>query len=163
MPATPKTFKAGEQLFAEGEPSTSIFIITKGVVAVRKKKGSAFVEIARLRSNEVLGELSFFDRMPRSATAISISDVEAIEIDFGSLDHIYNSVPPYFKTIMAAVASRLRRANDTIRRLQSDVVQADDLKTLEADTESGGAETGGADIDEVAKILAGNSEPGEEK
>ncbi len=158
MAATPRSFAAGDQLFGEGEPSTSIFIIQKGIVAIRKKKGPAFVEIARLRSNEVLGELSFFDRQPRSATAIAITVVEATEIDFASLDKIYGTVPPYFKTIMGAVASRLRRANDTIRRLQKDTVSAADLKTLDSETESGGA-----DINEVEGILAGNIPESEAK
>src|SRR5579862_6117340 len=98
MSAIPRTFKAGERLFGEGEPSTSLFIIKKGVVSIRKKKGTKFVEIAHIRSNEVLGELSFFDRLPRSATAVATTEVEAMEIDFPSLGSLYSKVPPYFKT-----------------------------------------------------------------
>jgi CRP-like cAMP-binding protein len=127
MAATPRTYKAGEFLFHEGEPSNCIFIVSQGMIAVRKKKGTAFIEIARLGMNEVLGELSFFDRKPRSASALAVTDVEALEIDFGSLDKIYATVPDYIKTIMGAVASRLRRANDTIRKLQKDTVEATDL------------------------------------
>lgn len=132
MAATPRTFKSGEFLFHEGEPSSCIFIVSQGMIAIRKKKGSAFVEIARLGMNEVLGELSFFDRKPRSASALAVTDVEVLEIDFGSLDKVYATVPDYIKTIMGAVASRLRRANDTIRRLQRDTVEASDLTEKEA-------------------------------
>jgi CRP-like cAMP-binding protein len=100
-----------------------MYLIKKGTVAVRKMKGGAYVELARLYSNEVLGELSFFDRQPRSAAAVALTEVEVLEISFASLDSIYKNVPDYLKTIMASVADRLRKANDMIRRLQKNVVK----------------------------------------
>lgn len=128
MPATPKTFKPGDFLFHEGDSSNCIFIVQKGLVAIRKKKqGQAFVEIARLGLGEVIGELAFFDRKPRSASAFALTEVEVLEIDFGSLDKVYGTVPDYIKTIMSAVAARLRRANETIRKLQKDTIEATDL------------------------------------
>lgn len=127
MPAEPKKFKAGEYIFNEGEASTSIFIIQEGLVSIRKKKGDVFVEIARLGMNEVLGELSFFDRKPRSASALALSDSTVLEIDFQSLDKIYATVPDYIKTIMSAVAARLRRADDIIRQLKQETVAEFDI------------------------------------
>jgi CRP/FNR family transcriptional regulator, cyclic AMP receptor protein len=120
-----KYFRPGQYLFKEGEPSNCMYLIKKGTVAVRKMKGPAYVELGRLYSNEVLGELSFFDRMPRSAAAIALTEVEILEIKFDSLDKIYATVPDYLKTIMASVADRLRKANDMIRRLQKNVVTDD--------------------------------------
>jgi CRP-like cAMP-binding protein len=88
-------------------------------------KGGAFIELGKLYSNEVLGELSFFDRLPRSASAVALTEVEVLEIQFDSLDAIYAKVPDYLKTIIASVANRLRRANEVIRSLQKDVVSED--------------------------------------
>lgn len=121
-PAIQRFFKPSQVLFREGEASNCIYLIKKGTVAIRKMKGSGFVEIARIYSNEVLGELSFFDRLPRSATAVAMTDVEALEISFESLDRSYRTVPEYMRTIIAAVAERLRKANNMIRRLQKSVV-----------------------------------------
>lgn len=119
-----------------------MYLVRKGTVSIRKMKGPAYVEIARIYSNEVLGELSFFDRMPRSAAAIALTEVEALEIGFDSLDKIYTGVPDYMKTIIASVADRLRKANDQIRRLQknliidpgSEPVQSADEAALTQDT-----------------------------
>lgn len=121
-----KYYRPGQFVFREGEVSRSLFIIKKGTVSIRKMKGSAFVEIARVFSNEILGELSFFDRLARSASAIAITEVDAMEISFESLDKIYATVPDYMKTIIACMAERLRRADDTIRRLQKDVIKDED-------------------------------------
>lgn len=99
-----------------------MYLITKGTVAIRKMKGPDYVELGRVYANEVLGELSFFDRKPRSAAAVALTEVEVLEISFESLDAIYTKVPDYMKTIMASVADRLRKANEMIRRLQRNVV-----------------------------------------
>ncbi len=120
MPVSTKIFKPGEVLFLEGEPSYSIFIIRKGAISIRKMKGNRFVEISKVLSNEVIGELSFFDRLPRSASAVALIEVEVIEITFDSMESIYNSIPDYLKTIVAAMADRLRQANELIRLLQKD-------------------------------------------
>jgi CRP-like cAMP-binding protein len=127
MSSPPKTkvFAPGTYLFREGENSRSLYLIQKGSVGIRKAKGSAFIELARLYSNEVVGELSFFDRLPRSASALALTEVESLEITFESLDKIYENVPAYLKTIMASVADRLRKADDQIRRLQKDTIQED--------------------------------------
>ncbi len=116
-------YRPGQVLFKEGEASRSIFLILKGTVAIRKMKGPDQVELARIYSNEVLGELSFFDRSARSASAVALTEVETTEISFESLEHIYSTVPDYLKTIVASMAERLRKANDMIRRLQREVVQ----------------------------------------
>jgi CRP-like cAMP-binding protein len=119
-------FRPGQYLFREADPSKSMFIIKKGTVAIRKRKGTAHVEIARIYSNEVLGEISFFDRLPRSASAVALTEVQVLEIQFDSLDKIYEGVPDYMKTIIASVADRLRKANDMIRRLQKNLVFDED-------------------------------------
>lgn len=118
-----RTFRPGQYLFREGDPPASLYILKKGTVSVRKAKNSAYVEIGRIYANEVVGEVSFFDRLPRSASAIALTEVEAIEIQYDNLEKIYASVPTYMKTITAAMAERLRKADDMIRLLQKDIIR----------------------------------------
>src|SRR4051812_21905899 len=118
MSAEKKSYKSGETLFNDGEPSRSMFLIQKGAVSIRKKKGFGSVEVGKVLAGEIIGELSFFDHLPRSATGIAIIDVEAMEISYESLEGIYASIPSYMRTIMAAMAVRLRVANETIQQLR---------------------------------------------
>jgi CRP/FNR family cyclic AMP-dependent transcriptional regulator len=124
-------FRPGQYLFREGDPSSSLYLIKRGSVAVRKMKGANYIELGKVYSSEVLGELSFFDRKARSASAVAITEVDALEIDFESLDKVYDKVPPYLKTIIASVAERLRKANDQIRRLQKSTVTREGVETDE--------------------------------
>lgn len=118
--------KAGQFLFREGDLPTHLYIIKSGTVSIRKSRDGKDLEIAKLHSGEVLGELSFFDREPRSASAVAISDTELVQLSFDDMQAVYDSVPPYVQTIMVAVTNRLRKANDTIRRLQQDGIAGQD-------------------------------------
>jgi CRP-like cAMP-binding protein len=117
-----KYFRPGDYIFRENDQPHAMYLIRKGSVAVRKRKGHGEIEIARIHSNEVLGELSFFDRMPRSASAIALTEVEALEITFHGLEKIFDKLPPYFRAIIASVADRLRKADETIRRLDPEII-----------------------------------------
>lgn len=119
--AAQRIFKPGQYLFREGDMSNCMYLVKRGTVSVRKGREGNYVEISKIHSNEVLGELSFFDRRPRSAAALAISEVEVVEISFEALDKIYANVPDYLKTIMASVAERMRKANDLIRKLKKEL------------------------------------------
>lgn len=136
MAAVERVFKNGEYLFREGDPSQCMYVIVRGAVSIRKAKGSAFIEIAKVYANEVIGELSFFDRQSRSASAVAIGDVYAQEIDFASLDMTYQAVPKYLQTIMGCVATRLRKANETIRLLQNNIIKGKDSDIPKVDFEN---------------------------
>jgi CRP-like cAMP-binding protein len=123
-----RIFKANEVIFKEGDSSDSLFLIKSGSVAIRKRKGTGFIELSKLHSNEVLGELSFFDRKPRSATAVTLTDVNLLEIKFEALDVQYMKIPDYLRTIIAALADRLRKADSLIHLLQSDVTDGGHTK-----------------------------------
>lgn len=153
-------FRPGQYLFREGDPSGCMYLVKKGTVAIRKMKGGAYVELGRIYSNEVIGELSFFDRQPRSAAAIALTEVEVLEISFKSLDKIYEDVPDYLKTIMASVAVRLRKANDTIRRLQRNVIQESGEETQTNDEEGVPASDILSVTSEIEALLSGDTEAG---
>ncbi len=127
-----RVYRSGEVLFKEGDASTSMYLIKRGTIEVRKAKGSGHILIGRAYTNEVIGELSFFDRQPRSATAVAEGEVEVMELPFANLDKQYKQLPDYFRAILASVAERLRKANETVRKLQTQVRK---------DEESGGGES----------------------
>jgi CRP/FNR family transcriptional regulator, cyclic AMP receptor protein len=138
---TPKYFRPKDFIFKEGDTSQCIYLVRKGTVAIWKRKGNDYIELGRVYANEFLGELSFFDRLPRSAAAIAVTEVEVIEIRFDALDKLYQPVPPYIKTMVASMAERLRRADEAIKRLNKAPVGATvDDPTPEGDESVEGAE-----------------------
>ncbi len=159
MSALARHFRPGQTLFKEGEPSKSLFIVKRGTLAIRKMKGDGFIELARVHQNEVVGELAFFDKQPRSATCLALVEVEVLEIAYTDLDKIYKSIPTYLKTIFACVTDRLRKADEVIKRLQKNLISEKEGVVGEKKMDEKTAEThallqavnGGSAVDESIK------------
>jgi len=127
----------------------SVFLVLKGTISVRKLKGAAYIELARVYSNEIIGELSFFDRQPRSASAFALTEVEVAEIPFDTLDKLFQTTPPYLKAMIGSMSERLRKADETIKRLQKQTVgEAAPI-----------IDPSGTDEIDAASVLAATAEP----
>lgn len=125
MPMRQHTFKPGEFIFKEGDNAESLYLIKQGRVSIRKSSRGSSVEIGQATVNQIVGELSFFDRKPRSADAQALTPLEVVEISFESLDPIFGPAPDYLKKIMISLASRLRAADDMIRDLKEQITTGD--------------------------------------
>ncbi|MFP5457610.1 MAG: Crp/Fnr family transcriptional regulator [Bacteriovoracia bacterium] len=118
-----RQLKAGEILFNDGDNADSLYIIQKGQIRLYKPKGKGFIEIAVLRTGEVIGEMAFFDEdgsgRKRSASAAAMVGTEIIEISFVAFAKTMATLNPWFKTIINTLANRLRKANSRIKELES--------------------------------------------
>ena len=74
------TVAKGENLIYEGEDSNELYYIQTGTLAVLKRKSSGEQQIGTIYSGEIVGEMSFIDNEPRSATVRALSDCIVIPI-----------------------------------------------------------------------------------
>ncbi len=113
------TLKKGQELFFEGDTPDAMFVIKKGRLAITKKKGSTNITLAELKTGDLLGEMAFFDKSPRSAGAqASMDGTEVIELPFAALEQQWQGLPGWVKSIVKAINGHLRRANIRIRQLE---------------------------------------------
>ncbi len=119
-----RSFKPGEVLFNENDPATSLYIIQKGQIRLFRPKGRGFVDLAILRSGEVIGEMAYFDEKSRrrSCSASAIVTTEVIEISFVAFAKTMEGLNPWFKTIINTLANRLRKTNERVKELESNSV-----------------------------------------
>lgn len=71
------TLPAGEQIVVQGTRGDSFYIIVHGIVQIVKDG----VAIKRYRAGDYFGEMAILLDQPRSADAVSITDVDLIAID----------------------------------------------------------------------------------
>jgi CRP/FNR family cyclic AMP-dependent transcriptional regulator len=90
-----RTFRAGETVFAEGEPGDCMFAILEGEVAIQKN-GSVLEQV---KAGGVFGEMALIDQHPRSASAVAVSDCNVVAI--GQKRFVY--------LVEHVLADRLRR------------------------------------------------------
>lgn len=107
--------KAGDYLLHEGDESIEMYYLQTGSLAVMKRKGDTTHQIGTIISGELVGEMSFLDKEPRSASVKAISDSVLIVVPLDRLEKIMNSQPKWFAALLHTLTDRLRKANARIR------------------------------------------------
>jgi len=119
--ARTRTFNSGERIIEEGSTGECFYIIKFGEVRVMKKtkKGGEEV-IAVLGPFDHFGEMSLFDKSPRSASIIASENCELIEIDGKDLEKLMAQNPALseriYRNIISSLCIRLRAANEHMVR-----------------------------------------------
>ncbi len=107
-----KVFHKGEILMKEGDTDRSMFYILSGKVSAIAKKQNRNIKssVNELVKGDLIGELSFFDGLPRSATLVAQEEVEALIIkkDF------FDGLKPDHLKIIKAMAAKIRRLNERL-------------------------------------------------
>lgn len=117
--ATQKQIKKGEILMREGENSHCMYWVQSGTLRLYKKKGSGFIELAVIHSGEVVGDMSFLDNLPRSASVEALQDCEVLEIPRGNFNEFLKNQPSWLMALLTTLVKRLRAANNRVRELES--------------------------------------------
>jgi small-conductance mechanosensitive channel/CRP-like cAMP-binding protein len=109
--AVPQRFREGVTLVAAGEPGSSLFVLTEGVVdvTVATPRGTPLV-VDRLLPGDVFGEVSLLTGCPRSATVTAATDGMAYEVRKEHVEPILKARPALAEEL-AELMARRRRAN----------------------------------------------------
>lgn len=112
---TEQTTPRGTVIFAEGQIGDHMYVIVEGKV----KLGHASPDgreslMAVLGPGEIFGELSLFDPGPRAASATALTDARVLALGNTSLRSWLAGRPEVAEALLAALARRLRRNNETL-------------------------------------------------
>lgn len=109
-------FKKGDLLFKEGDESKDLYILQTGVVKIYKETDSKKLPIALVHAGQFIGELSFFDGKPRSATAEAATDLKVIKLEKSKVDKEIRKLPSWLVVLIHSIADRMRESNELMRR-----------------------------------------------
>ncbi len=114
-----KHLKKGDALMNEGDISNSMYWVQSGTLRLFKRKGSGFIELGVVHSGEVVGEMSFLDNQPRSASVEALQPCDIVEIPRGKFDEFLAAQPSWMKSLVQTLVKRLRSTNNRVRELES--------------------------------------------
>ena len=120
-----EVYKRGQAVFREREAAEKLYVVVSGVVEVTKSApgDSRVHRLARLERGEILGEISTFDRGPRSAsaTAALVPETRLVSWTIAEFQDFLAQRPSAASMIMAALlrkmGQRLRHASEGIHTL----------------------------------------------
>jgi CRP-like cAMP-binding protein len=105
-------YRQGETLLREGAAIEGIYVVRSGFAAVQRFHHGKLVEIARLKSGDVFGEISLLDDGAASASVVAAEDCTIRLIRRQDLEALFCERPDLgvqvYKKLARVLAQRLR-------------------------------------------------------
>jgi CRP-like cAMP-binding protein len=102
-----KTYRAGEMIFSEFEPGDTFYLIQSGRVELLKLIGDVEKTLDILGPSEMFGEMAILENSPRSATAIAVDDVEALEFNSQNFEILFLGNPQVALRLLKTFSKRI--------------------------------------------------------
>lgn len=113
--ANKKILLKDDVLIREGEHSHTMYWLQAGQLVVSKRKGGEEVELGFIYTGELVGEMSFLDGEPRSASVRALTDCELVEIPREAFEKVFVGQPAWFQGLVKTLTERLRKTNARVR------------------------------------------------
>lgn len=104
-------FKDGEILFRQGEQGDSAYVIIGGEADVIVDTPKGPLTVAKLKRNDIVGEIAILCDVPRTATVKAASKLEAMVIAKDLFFRLIMEFPQMAVEIMRELARRLDATN----------------------------------------------------
>jgi CRP/FNR family cyclic AMP-dependent transcriptional regulator len=118
--AVRQTYEDGQIIIKENGYSEGTYIILSGEVRITRTVMGGELEIALLKKGDYFGEMSFFDRQPRSASAKAMGKVQLGLLDKDFLDEEINKTSEDFRMLVYTLVERLRQTTSQLVNLMSE-------------------------------------------
>jgi len=113
-----KEYVKDDHLITEGELSTTLFLLVKGVCLITKQQDDANIQLSRLKPGEIFGEMSWVSGKPRQSNVVANEDVTAIEMDQAFFEQIKPEMSNKIKDyLIGLLIKRLDNMNEAIMRI----------------------------------------------
>jgi CRP-like cAMP-binding protein len=101
---------AGTELFREGEPARSMFVVSEGELEIckRGRNGAEFC-LAVLRRGDCVGEMSLIDIQPRSATVRAVGAAALCVVDQAEIAKLFRTDLEVYTLLVLNIAREISR------------------------------------------------------
>jgi len=111
--AVPRTYRKGQLLFVENDPSDSLIVLKRGAIAVfRTAPTGERAVLAVIRPPNFFGEVSLLDGGNRSTSAEAIEDTRALALSRNAFIDLVHSNPAILDSVMQSLGSLIRRLTE---------------------------------------------------
>lgn len=112
MEAKKLTIQKDTVLCRANDKNYDLYYVLKGKLLVCNRNGHMVTPIAYLEANQYFGEMSFIDKLPRSADVIAIEETQVLKIPSEMLQ---NKFPRWLHIMAKSMTKKMRSLDDVIR------------------------------------------------
>lgn len=114
-----RELRQGQVLFREGDQGDEMYVVWRGTILISKAVTGRVEQILdRATSGDFLGEMSLFDRSPRSATIQAETDTTLLALDRNNLNLLIEVNPraaaAFFHALVYVFIQRLRASGNLV-------------------------------------------------
>ena len=110
----------GAIVFNEGDAADGMYVLLGGKVRIFRREHGHEMTLTVLKQGDFFGEMSLFDKKPRSATAQVVGEAELRFISAGEFEGMISD--PFVRHMLVKMSERLRHVDEALTKLDSENV-----------------------------------------
>ncbi|MBM3573203.1 MAG: cyclic nucleotide-binding domain-containing protein [Alphaproteobacteria bacterium] len=113
------TYDSGQVLFNQGDMGDAAYIVMDGEAAVLINTPQGRIQVAKLKSGDIVGEIAILCDVPRTATVQAVGQLTALRVSKDLFFRLVTEFPQMAIEIMRELAHRVERMNIQLREVVS--------------------------------------------
>jgi len=114
-----KVYPDGAFVFRQGDAGHCMYVVQEGAVEVSTHGDAGEVPLRVLGKGEIFGEMSLFDRSPRSATVRAKGEARLLTLEKEGFLRRVHEDPSLAFNILRTMSRRIRELSDELARLHA--------------------------------------------
>lgn len=108
----------GDRVVKQGQMATEMFVVLRGLFEVEVSDRDAKLSLGLLGPGDIFGEMAYFQRLPRTADVMALTDGSVLVLNDGFLDHLMRNQPriclKVLNNLARVICLRLSSANQRV-------------------------------------------------
>lgn len=113
-----KDYPDGAVICRQGEPGERMYVVQSGHAVVLLEEDGKEIVVGRLGPGDVFGEMSIFDRRPRSATVRVEGGARMMTLDKRAFLRQVHEDPSFAYRILQKMSERIRSLDEELSRVK---------------------------------------------
>jgi len=111
-------YKGGEVICSQGEAGDRMYVLQSGRAQVLRSEAGRDVVIGELQAGDIFGEMSIFDRSPRSATVRAEGRATVMTLDKKAFLRRVHEDPSLAFHVLKKMSERVRKLDEELSALR---------------------------------------------
>ena len=114
-------YKAGDIITREGDKNRDLYILSQGTLEISIKGDGGQVVVGEVQPPEIIGEISFLNGSPRTATITAKTEAEVYILSYYQVEDEMSEIPAWFKLILRTLTQRMQSCSNKIKEMEEEV------------------------------------------